>query len=257
MPDFGHLSTAVLRFLVIAGIRLRFGLQKRRYNAEVMRVLIIEDDENISRLLKDSLKTEFFAVDSAADGEKGSHLAQINDYDLIILDHLLPKKDGLAVIREIRAKKIAVPILLLSVRGAAAHKAQLLDAGADDYLAKPFSLDELMARIRALLRRPAVLKNDIYKIGDLALDVKKCAVCRGGKDIYLTRKEFMLLHYLMQHEGVVLSRGAILEHVWDMNTDIFSNTIESHILSLRKKIGDMGKHRLIQTIPGRGYKIGY
>ena len=135
-------------------------------------------------------------------------------------------------------------------------KIDLLNAGADDYLTKPFALQELLARVRALLRRPLAIEEEVLCVGPITLDTKRCIVTRGKKEIYLTRKEFMLLRYLMKNEGTVLSRGMLLEHVWDMSVDIFSNTIESHILSLRKKIGDTGKDRLIQTIPGRGYKMG-
>ena len=220
-----------------------------------MRVLVVEDDQKIARFLKESLEAEYFAVDIAQDGDTGSHLAAINEYDLIILDNILPKKSGIEVCREVRARGQTIPILILSVKTDATKKVDLLDAGADDYLSKPFALAELLARMRALLRRPTALEVEILRVGTITLNTKSYTVAQGKKEIYLTRKEFMLLRYLMQHEGTVLSRGMILEHVWDMNTDIFSNTIESHILSLRKKIGDTGKQRLIQTIPGRGYKI--
>jgi DNA-binding response OmpR family regulator len=220
-----------------------------------MKILIVEDEARVATFLKQSLQAEYFAVDTAADGEHGSHLAHINDYDLIILDYLLPKKDGMEVVREIRASGIPTPVLMISVKSEAVQKIDLLNAGADDYLIKPFVLGELLARVKALLRRPKVLESEILTVGDVTIDTKGCTVVRGKKEIYLTRKEFMLLHYLMQHSGTVLSRGMILEHVWDMNTDIFSNTIESHMLSLRKKIGDTDKNRLIHTIPGRGYKM--
>lgn len=220
-----------------------------------MKILVIEDEQKIASFLKKSLEAEYFAVDVAEDGERGSQLAQINEYDLILLDNVLPKKEGLEVLRDIRKNGIDTPVLVLSVRNESLKKVDLLNAGADDYLTKPFALSELLARVRALLRRPTKLEQEILQVGDVLLDTRGSTVKRGKKEIYLTRKEFMLLRYLMQHEGVVLSRGMMLEHVWDMSTDIFSNTIESHILSLRKKIGDMDKHRLIQTVPGRGYKI--
>lgn len=222
-----------------------------------MRILIIEDEAAISAFLKESLEAEYFAVDTAEDGERGSYFAHVNEYDLIVLDNLLPKKEGIEVCRELRAAGKTMPILVLSVKSETVRKVDLLNAGADDYLTKPFALEELLARIRALLRRKPRLEGDVLRVGDLMLDTKKIIVWRGKQKIDLTRKEFMLLQYLMQNEGAVLSRGMILEHVWDMSVDIFSNTIESHVLSLRRKLGDAGKDGLIKTVSGRGYKIEY
>lgn len=220
-----------------------------------MRILIIEDEKEIINFLKLALKAECFAVDTAEDGERGSFLARTNDYDLIILDNVLPKKIGIEVCKEIRARGKTMPIIVLSVKSEATTKVDLLNAGADDYLIKPFSLDELLARIRALLRRPKNIESEILKLDDLTLDTKKHLVKRGQKEIYLTRKEFTLLEYFMKNLGIVLSRGMMMEHVWDMNADPFSNTIESHILSLRRKVDLKGKKKLIHTVPGRGYKI--
>lgn len=220
-----------------------------------MRVLVVEDEEKIAHFLQEAFEAEFFAVDMAHDGEQGSYFARINDYDLIVLDNLLPKKEGAQVCRDIRAAGKKVPILIVSVRTGTFDKVDLLDAGADDYLTKPFALEELMARVRALLRRPIELEGDVIEIDNIILDSKAGTVHRGTKEIHLTRKEFMLLQYLMRNAGIVLSRGMILEHVWDMNVDIFSNTIESHIMSLRKKFGDRGRGRLIQTVSGRGYRM--
>lgn len=221
-----------------------------------MRVLVVEDEERISRFLKESLEAEYFAVDVAEDGERGSYFARTNDYDLIVLDNMLPKKDGLQVCKEIRASGKTMPILVVSVKTGTFDKVDLLDAGADDYLAKPFVLEELLARVRALMRRPTAIESDILRVEDIELNAKMGTVRRADRDISLTRKEFMLLQYLMRNEGTVLSRGMILEHVWDMSVDIFSNTIESHILSLRKKLGDTKDDRIIQTISGRGYRMG-
>ncbi|HEY1042133.1 MAG TPA: response regulator transcription factor [Candidatus Paceibacterota bacterium] len=221
-----------------------------------MKILVVEDEERISRFLKESLEAEFFAVDVAEDGEQGSYFARTNDYDLVVLDNMLPKKDGLQVCKEIRASGKTMPILVVSVKTGTFDKVDLLDAGADDYLAKPFVLEELLARVRALMRRPTVIESDVLRVEDIELNAKTGTVRRGDRNISLTRKEFMLLQYLMRNEGTVLSRGMILEHVWDMSVDIFSNTIESHILSLRKKLGDTKDDRIIQTISGRGYRMG-
>ncbi len=220
-----------------------------------MKVLIIEDEKEIAEFLKKSLEAENYVVDVAHDGEKGSFLARTNDYDIILLDNIMPKKTGKQVCEEIRRDGKDVPILMISVKSEVTTKVDLLNAGADDYLTKPFSLDELLARIRALLRRPQKIETEILKVDDLVLDTSKHKVMRGDKEIYLTKKEFMLLKYLMKNAGIVLSRGMILEHVWDMSVDAFSNTIESHIRSLRRKIDLPGKKKLIHTIPGFGYKI--
>ena len=220
-----------------------------------MRILIIEDQEDICTALKVYLEKECYAVDTASDGEKGSYLARTNDYDLIILDNILPKKDGLEVCKEIRSNGTEIPILMLSVKTDPAVKTDLLNAGVDDYLNKPFSFNELLARIRALLRRPKQLTSEVLQVGTLSLDSKKHTVTRGTSEIYLTRKEFALLEYLMRNKGNTLSRGMLMEHVWDRNVDPFSNTVESHMLSLRKKIAHKNNKKFILTIPGRGYRI--
>jgi len=221
-----------------------------------MRILIVEDRREISAFLLKALTQNSFSVDLAADGERGSYLARTNEYDLVILDNILSKKTGLQVCQEIRASGKTVPILVMSVKPEPSTKVELLDAGADDYISKPFSLDELLAMIRALLRRPRQLSGEILIFNDLTLDTKAHIVRRANKEIHLTPKEFMLLEYLLRNKGAVLSRSMILEHVWNMDTDPFSNTIESHILSLRRKIDPDGKRKIIQTVPGVGYKIG-
>lgn len=220
-----------------------------------MRALVIDDEGAVRDLLAQNLKAHCFAVDVAKDGNEGSYLARTNEYDIIILDNMMPEKDGEAVCTEIRSTGRTVPIIVLSVLSDTSRKVDLLNAGADDYMTKPFSFEELMARIRALQRRPVRIEGDILTIDDLELDVKNQSVKREGEGIYLTRKEFMLLEYLLRNQGTVLSRSMIMEHVWDMDSDPFSNTIESHILSLRKKLQANGRPKLIYTVPGRGYKI--
>lgn len=220
-----------------------------------MRALIVEDEDGISRFLKAGLESEYFAVDVAEDGERGSFLGRTNDYDIIVLDYMLPTKDGSQVCYEIRSAGKTTPIIMLSARSEMTTKVELLNKGADDYLTKPFSFEELLARIRALLRRPSQVFSETLQVDNLIVDTKKHTIFRGNKEIYLTRKEFMLLEYLLKNKGLVISRGMILEHVWDMNADPFSNTIESHVLNLRKKIAAQGEKDLIHTLPGVGYKI--
>lgn len=218
-----------------------------------MRLLLIEDEPDIINFLKPCLESESFVVDVAENGEKGSFLGRTNNYDIVILDNMLPKKDGKMVCEEIRSAGKTMPILMLSVITDADKKVDLLNSGADDYLSKPFSLLELLARIRALLRRPRQTQGSIITLGDIILDERQHLVTKGGREIYLTKKEFILLEYLMKNQGTALSRAMIMEHVWDINADPFSNTIESHILSLRKKIDP--HDRYIRTISGIGYKI--
>jgi DNA-binding response OmpR family regulator len=218
-----------------------------------MRVLVIEDDDSIAQMLSICLKAECFAVDRASTGTEGSFMARTNDYDIIVLDNMLPGKTGKDVCVDIRNQGRITPILVLSAMIETAKKIEMLTLGADDYLEKPFSAHEFIARVKALLRRPKILARDILTIDTLMLDVQRHIVQRDGKNIRMTRKEFMLLEFLMRHRGCVMSRAAILEHVWDINADPFSNTIESHILSVRKKIHSDGGKKLIHTISGRGY----
>lgn len=220
-----------------------------------MRILVIEDEEGIASFLKAGLESEYFAVDVAEDGERGSFLGRTNEYDVIILDNMLPKKNGAEVCDDIRRAGKTTPIIMLSARAELGVKVELLNKGADDYVTKPFSLEELLARIRALLRRPTAITSEVLQTDDLILDTKQHSIKRGNKEIYLTKKEFMLLELLLKKKGSVVSRGTIMEHVWDMNVDPFSNTIESHILNLRKKIATDGGRDLISTLPGIGYKI--
>ncbi|MDB5254016.1 MAG: two component transcriptional regulator, winged helix family [Parcubacteria group bacterium] len=219
-----------------------------------MKLLIIEDDPQVSAFLKRSFEAESFAVDTADDGEKGSFHARTNEYDAIILDNMLPKKQGIDVCRDIRKANNPTPILMLSVKSDIPEKVILLEAGVDDYMTKPYSYDELSARIRSLLRRKPLIEVEIYTFGDLSIDLTKQKISLKGKDVYLTRKEFSLLELLVKNTGHIVSRGRIMEHVWDMNGNPFSRTIETHILNLRKKI-ETKTEKYIHNIPGRGYKF--
>lgn len=219
-----------------------------------MRILIIEDNDDIRNAIRTYLEEEFFVVDAVATGEKGLSLARINEYDAIILDCLLPDKDGLEVCQELRREGSIVPILVVSALADTHNKIAMLNNGADDYLTKPFSLPELRARIAALLRRPPVMVPDIITVADLKIDTSKQKVFRGDTEVYLTRKEFTLLEYLARNADRAVSRSMIMEHVWNMDTDPFSNTIEAHIFNLRKKIKN-NETLVIHTVPGRGYKL--
>ncbi len=217
-----------------------------------MRLLLIEDELDIINFLKPRLEAENFIVDSTQDAETGSFQARTCYYDIIILDLMLSVKNGYTVCNEIRQSGRSVPILILSAIHDSEQKTKLLNCGADDYLSKPFYFNELLARIHALLRRPAQTTKNIYKIGDIVLNSHEQQIIKAGKEIYLTKKEFLLLEYLLKNQGIALTRHMIMEHVWDINADPFSHTIESHILSLRKKVDPT--ERYIKTIPGVGYK---
>lgn len=217
-----------------------------------MKILVIDDDKNIAKFLKQALEEECFEVDVADNGERGCFLGKTNEYDLLILDYALPKKDGKTVCRELRADGQSYPILMLSVQSNPMTKADLLNTGADDYLSKPFSFEELLARVKALLRRPQNISESKIRIAGIEIDVDSQTVRKNGKEITLTPKEFMLLEYLAINKDKVISRAKILEHVWDMNADMFSNSIEAHISNIRKKIGD---NSIIKSVSGRGYKV--
>ena len=220
-----------------------------------MNLLVVEDDKETRNFLKSSLKAEGFVVDTAEDGKAGSYKASVNDYDLIVLDIELPYKNGRQICSELRASGKNMPIIMLSVKGEIDTKVDLLQTGADDYLTKPFSFTELSARIKALLRRPQKIEGEVLCIGDLVLDAGSRTVARAGKEVGLTPKEFFLLEYLMRNRGRVMSRQALLEHVWDVNADPFTNTVETHIVNLRKKLKQKNKREIICTVSGTGYKI--
>lgn len=219
-----------------------------------MKILVVEDNMSIRNVLKMSLESKSFIVDLAEDGEQGSFMARTNDYNLIILDNVLPIKMGGRVCKEIRESGRHTPILMLSEKSEVLTKIELLNLGADDYLTKPFSFEELLARINALLRRPKTIEQEKIKFGEYELNRNQQTLTQNGKDIYLTRKEFSLLEFLVINMPMTVSRGQIQDRVWDIKSNPFSNTIETHILNLRKKLKDKNK-KFIESVPGRGYRI--
>lgn len=220
-----------------------------------MRILIVEDNVHIQELVRAGLEAESFTVDVCGDGKTGSYTARTNEYDLVILDIGLPQRRGTDVCADIRKAGKTMPILMLSVESETLTKVELLALGADDYMTKPFSFEELVARVRALIRRPRTVVPERISTSDLTLDSRTHEVYRGNKQIYLTRKEFLLLEYLMRHTGSIVTRGRLLEHVWDLDGNPFSNSIETHICNLRKKINAAKSKNLIHNIPGRGYRL--
>lgn len=218
-----------------------------------MKVLIIEDEPDIAGFLKKGLEAELCIVETAATGERGIALAQANTFDVIVLDFHLPDMRGDKISAEIRKHKPSIPILVLSVERNMDIKVDMLSI-CDDYVTKPFSLRELTVRLRALTRRGEVLHGDILTSGELTLDSRKHQITLGGKSVLLRNKEFALLEYFMQHEDIVLSREMILEYVWDMNTDPFTNTVDTHVRLLRKKL-ESKRRTFIHTIPKRGYRF--
>lgn len=220
-----------------------------------MRVLLVEDEPDAARLLAKGLRERAYAVDIAAEGEQALYLASINDYDLIILDVMLPLKDGFAVCQELRASGASVPVLMLTARDDVRDRITGLDSGADDYLVKPFDFHELLARVRALLRRGQSLQPETIEVGDLKINTRGHAVERAGQSIALTAKEYALLEYLARRAGQVVSRAEIAEHVWDENFDPFSNLIEVYIQRLRRKVDEGREPKLIRTLRGEGYLL--
>jgi DNA-binding response OmpR family regulator len=222
-----------------------------------MRILVIEDEHKIANAIKRGLEQEKFAVDVAYDGDDGLASAQGDDYDLIVLDRMLPgNTDGIAVCKQLRSEKRHMPIIMLTAKDQIKDRVSGLDAGADDYLIKPFSFEELLARIRALLRRPTSTIGTVLKVADLSLDTVTYEVKRGDKKISLSSKEFALLEYLLRNPGRVLSKTNIIAHVWDFDADVLPNTVEAYIGYLRQKIDrPFDAPDLLHTVRGFGYKI--
>jgi len=223
--------------------------------AELVRILVVEDDSKTARFLKQGLEEEGHAVDLAADGEEGAFLGHLNPYDLILLDIQLPKRNGLQLSAELRREGVETPILMLTGRDSTPDIVRGLNAGADDYLTKPFDFDELVARVNALTRRRAGGASGVLRFGDLELDRLKRQVRRGGRLVDLSPREFRLLEYFMLHPDEVVTRVQLLEKVWDMSFDPETNVVDAHISNLRKKLEKQSEPRLIQTVRGAGYAL--
>jgi DNA-binding response OmpR family regulator len=220
-----------------------------------VRLLIIEDEPDVATFIKKALIAENHAIDIAGDGTEGEYLASTESYDLIILDILLPKKDGLSVLKSLRAEKIQIPVLMLTSRGEVPDRVAGLDAGADDYLAKPFAVAELRARVRSLLRRQSTEKSPILKIGELTVNTNTHQVQIKNELIELTSREYSILEYLVRNKNHLLSKGMIAEHVWDFHFSSDYNLIEVYIRRLRKKIENKCQQKIIYTIRNSGYVI--
>lgn len=221
-----------------------------------MRVLLIEDEHKIARALKKALEQESYAVDVAYDGDEGYAMATTEPYDAAIIDRMLPGEyDGIAIVKAMRTAKIHTPVLLLTALAGIRDRTEGLDSGADDYLVKPFALEELLARVRALLRRPTQQQSTILTAGDLSLNTLTYEVKRGNVHIQLTGKEFALLEYLLRNQNRPLPKELIISHVWDYDADILPNTVEVYIKYLRAKIDQPFKTQLLHTVRGFGYKL--
>lgn len=219
-----------------------------------MRILLVEDNQSIAKNIKTILELQSYAVDIAFDGEAGERQAAALAYDAIILDVMLPKKDGLSVCKNLRSANIMTPVLILTALGEVDDRVEGLDSGADDYLAKPFAMQELLARLRALLRRPAESHQEVMDIGGIHMDLGRHEVTVRGTRVRLTVKEFAVLEYLLRNRGVAVPRDEILRHCWDFASSPFSNIVDAHIKQLRKKLSDH-HGELIETIRGIGYRI--
>lgn len=220
-----------------------------------MKILVVEDEHLIANALKKGLEQEHYTVDLAFDGVEGFDLASSGDYDIILLDLMIPKMDGLEVCKNLRSHGNHIPILMLTAKSQIEDKIKGLDYGADDYLTKPFAFEELLARIRALARRPKNATAEIIKVGDLAINLSNYEVTRQGKSIILSSKEYSLLECLMRHANQILNKDQLIQHVWSYESDILPNTVEVYIRNLRQKIDKNYKQKLIKTIRGFGYKI--
>ena len=220
-----------------------------------MRILVAEDDTGVAGFIRRGLKEQQFAVDVVPDGEDALHLAKTQSYDAIVLDLLLPGRNGLEVLRELRQAGITAPVLILTAKGNVESKVAGLNAGADDYLTKPFHFEELLARLRALLRRQGPATPTVLRLADLEVDQLRHAVGRGGKKLDLTHREYEVLEFLMRHAGNIVTRTMLMEHVWEYNFDPMSNVVDVHISRLRSKVDGGFSLKLLHTIRGTGYSL--
>jgi heavy metal response regulator len=220
-----------------------------------MRILVVEDEKKVASFLKKGLEEEYYAVDCAYDGEEALFMVEANDYDLVILDIMLPKLDGLEVLERVRGRGLTLPVLMLTAKDSIEDVVRGLDAGGDDYLTKPFAFAELLARVRAVSRRKERESAGVLHVADLVLDPITHTVSRGEKEIECTAKEYALLEYLMRHANRVVTRTMISEHVWDYHFDSMTNVIDVYVNHLRKKIDLNSSQRLIHTIRGVGYMV--
>ncbi|HOA98485.1 two-component system response regulator RppA [Candidatus Sordicultor fermentans] len=220
-----------------------------------MRILVVEDEKRLAEVIKKGLVEEGYSVDVAYDGAEGQYMAESASYDLVILDIMLPKKDGVTICQELRIRGINTPILMLTAKDSVEDRVKGLDSGADDYLVKPFAFSELVARVRALLRREALSKASKLQVGNLVMDTLTREVWRGDKKIELTAKEYAILEYFMRHPNMVVTRTMLMEKVWDYDFEGISNVIDVYIRRLRLKLDEEGAESIIETVRGAGYRL--
>ena len=220
-----------------------------------MRILVVEDDKRLASVVKRGLMEEGYSIDAVYDGEEAEYMAETTPYDLVILDIMLPKKDGIVVCKELRAKQVSIPVLMLTAKDSIEDRVAGLDSGADDYLTKPFAFSELLARVRALMRRDMSFKTPKLQVGDLVMDTLTREVRKGPRKIDLTAKEYSILEYFMRHPNMVVTRTMLEEGAWNYDFDSMSNIIDVYIRRLRSKINDEGEDSLIQTLRGAGYRL--
>jgi len=240
----------------MSGRSLGSGAEVDGQKGSTMRILLIDDDQKLTRVLVKGLKEERVVVDVAYTGESGHEMASAYPYEVIVLDWLLPDRDGLGVCRDLRARRISTPILVLTARDSLDDRVTGLNAGADDYLTKPFAFSELLARIHALMRRARLTRDTVLKVADLTLDPISHCVTRAGAGVNLTPREYAVLSVLMRHAGTVVSRIRLIEGVWETEADSLFNVLEVHIGHLRRKIDVAGAVPLIHTLRGHGYLVG-